>query len=1310
MINFTDALKLSIVITAVDRFSTVIDRVTRKVNDLGTDADKSLAKTAENFNKVGNVLLGVGAVAIGVTASMVTAAAKWEQLLVGVRKTTGLEGSPLALLSEDLLELSTRMPKTAEEIAEMAVVAGQLGVHINKSTGAMFDNAIERLSQFTEVTSKMSISDNTVSAEGWATFFARMSNVFDIPISDIERLGSSVNELANTTTATGEHISNVMTRIGKATDNISAEQVAALAATLSDVGVPAERAGTAMRRALIDMTVRRKQIAQMLKMPLATYDRMFNEDTMGTFIFMLEKMAEMPQTERASNIAKIFGKFGYEAINKLTGNIDILRKNLNTSLTAWEQNISIAQESARASDTVAARTQMLENTLFFLRVEMGTALLPVMSAVLDVLRGFTKWLARMPDWLKTTIGHFTLWGGVVAIGTGLFLKFVSALIYLKLLKPQIIKTLLETKNQLIDMFRYLSNTKAIRAMGQGIKWFGSVSVNVFKTMGKFMWTVFSNPTFLAIAGITAAIIGLIYLIKNWNKVMAWAKGNWKAFIGTIKWMWEAFVDDVSYLLSGIVGTAIKALNAVGMQMEMPDWIEERWANEQYQRIAKLKNNMMSTVIEVSDVGKDKWQNQANLLTELFGDAFISGKTTMVEILKELNRATWTGTLKSTQGLYDLVLRLSELTGVELDPIKLQSYGLTQLTDEVVNFQNALTDMDRVDFVKTPFSQMYEQVTGRDYGALLAAALSKSNLTQTAIEEEIAKMTAASFRNTGYDQAEFIKNYIRTLEQKFLGISTPTGEFSVQIDLTPKVTINPEQVFPKVVEDMQNTIKDISFTDIAMGAGLAPSAFVELAKTVGMSNIIKWDKFISGLEGAELAAKQTSIVSMIASAIDENGNIANGAMERLASGLIAYLPQSPAKVGPLRGLSKVGKAIVGIISTGIKTSLSKAADVMAELGSKMKTTFEEEMKKPLNVTLGSFLKNLGLSSAIKDINDLIGMINTFSETPIAKGIDEQLGGKVSGFLSTLSTVMGGETAALAATLGEAGMILSAVITGVNTAYKLFGKEKWFRDMVGPAEKELKRLYSDVKEFFSPLTELFKSIAPFIGKMLSLLVQFSLVNQFKVLFTTAKWLFTFIQKVFKAIEKTFEPLRKTFREVKRLLDDTFERLNTAWKALWESIKPLFDAGLDLVIETLIIPLKIVAALLTPIVSGIAWVAEKIAKFVNEIVDIIYKIANLFGIKWVRTQPETGKKYASGGLVSGRGTSVSDSIPAWLSNGEFVMNARATKENLPTLQAMNRGQLTGNRTIIIEKFIIQGDPDPRKTAEVIKRELNKLLLQSG
>lgn len=45
-----------------------------------------------------------------------------------------------------------------------------------------------------------------------------------------------------------------------------------------------------------------------------------------------------------------------------------------------------------------------------------------------------------------------------------------------------------------------------------------------------------------------------------------------------------------------------------------------------------------------------------------------------------------------------------------------------------------------------------------------------------------------------------------------------------------------------------------------------------------------------------------------------------------------------------------------------------------------------------------------------------------------------------------------------------------------------------------------------------------------------------------------------------------------------------------------------------------------------------------------------------------------YATGGSVKGAGTGTSDSIPAWLSNGEFVMTAAATKIFQPQLEAMN------------------------------------------
>ena len=45
-----------------------------------------------------------------------------------------------------------------------------------------------------------------------------------------------------------------------------------------------------------------------------------------------------------------------------------------------------------------------------------------------------------------------------------------------------------------------------------------------------------------------------------------------------------------------------------------------------------------------------------------------------------------------------------------------------------------------------------------------------------------------------------------------------------------------------------------------------------------------------------------------------------------------------------------------------------------------------------------------------------------------------------------------------------------------------------------------------------------------------------------------------------------------------------------------------------------------------------------------------------------------FKTGGYVSGEGTGTSDSIPAFLSNGEFVVNAKATKQFLPLLEQIN------------------------------------------
>lgn len=83
--------------------------------------------------------------------------------------------------------------------------------------------------------------------------------------------------------------------------------------------------------------------------------------------------------------------------------------------------------------------------------------------------------------------------------------------------------------------------------------------------------------------------------------------------------------------------------------------------------------------------------------------------------------------------------------------------------------------------------------------------------------------------------------------------------------------------------------------------------------------------------------------------------------------------------------------------------------------------------------------------------------------------------------------------------------------------------------------------------------------------------------------------------------------------------------------------------------------------------------IVKGVNAAALAVATGVNISKIKKTQFEaPDAGnqqrRKLASGGYVSGPGTSTSDSIPASLSNGEFVMNARSTSAFLPMLTAMN------------------------------------------
>ncbi|MDR2256972.1 MAG: peptidoglycan DD-metalloendopeptidase family protein [Arthrobacter sp.] len=161
--------------------------------------------------------------------------------------------------------------------------------------------------------------------------------------------------------------------------------------------------------------------------------------------------------------------------------------------------------------------------------------------------------------------------------------------------------------------------------------------------------------------------------------------------------------------------------------------------------------------------------------------------------------------------------------------------------------------------------------------------------------------------------------------------------------------------------------------------------------------------------------------------------------------------------------------------------------------------------------------------------------------------------------------------------------------------------------------------------------------------------------------------------KASSALKNALPGAFRSGRTSSSDAFSGLKSDVTSTWtKGIRPQLDALGDFVTDTLPDSFE----------SGVkamrkAWdgLREATRKPVSFIIAEVYnkglrgvwnKVASQFGEKAL---PEFKPKgFYDGGKVTGPGTGRSDSIPARLSNGEFVVNATATRKWLPLLHKIN------------------------------------------
>ncbi len=320
-----------------------------------------------------------GAAAVGAGLALaVRETMRFEDAMANVRKTTGMTKDELKDLEKGLRELAETIPLSHEELANIAAVAGQLGIQ-----------GKENILAFTETVAKAATAFDMTASEA-ATAMAKLANIYNIPIKQIDRLASAINALGNTTAASENEIIRAMYQIGAAGAQLGAtqQQIAAMTATLISMGMAPERAGTRLQSAFNMLGENVEKVAEDMDVSVEEVKKMFEEDFYGTLMKYVDILAKKypNKMDFLTRANKVFGTVGAKAILSLAQSHEKLTQNLETATKAYEQNISLNQEFEARTDTLSAKLQTLKNMFTDVAIEVGEALLPVLKEIIPIIK------------------------------------------------------------------------------------------------------------------------------------------------------------------------------------------------------------------------------------------------------------------------------------------------------------------------------------------------------------------------------------------------------------------------------------------------------------------------------------------------------------------------------------------------------------------------------------------------------------------------------------------------------------------------------------------------------------------------------------------------------------------------------------------------------------------------------------------------------------------------------------------------------------------------------------------------------------
>ena len=397
-----------------------------------TGASNQVSGFARTLGNIGTAgLAAMGALATGTIAaisSCTKSASEFEQQMSDVvkyvdgladatGKISGLTyedngktyAENYAAMKDALLDLSTQIPMTAEDLTKLAAAAGQSG----KAIGDLIQyDENGNITGFLRDVAMMGTAMD-IDAEQAGEWAAKWEKAFAISHEEVMVLADQINYLGANSATTAAQIAEVVTRVGSIGQiaGVDVSTTAAIADAMLAAGVESHTTATSIRNIFTYMskgasaTKKQKEMWEAMGFSAEGIAKSMQEDSIGTLLSVFEAINNLPSDKRLAAISDLFGMRSTEGAAKIAQNMQPLLDALEMVSDPSLYTGSMEREFIIKASTPEALDTMMQNALEYFKIDMGEEFLPVKKefaqVAIDLLNSVRENLPQLKELAHT---------------------------------------------------------------------------------------------------------------------------------------------------------------------------------------------------------------------------------------------------------------------------------------------------------------------------------------------------------------------------------------------------------------------------------------------------------------------------------------------------------------------------------------------------------------------------------------------------------------------------------------------------------------------------------------------------------------------------------------------------------------------------------------------------------------------------------------------------------------------------------------------------------------------------------------------